>query len=201
MWRSLLLVALLTPALCRAADEVVLRDGTIVRGELIGFQGGNYLVRIGRFQKSIPEAQVVDVRNGGVSTPRPVVLPPAGAATPPAPTGNRDSGIRLPPGDPAAPAGEESEAVQQLLKQSQHPDPNQLQQLQNNPAIGKLVDRFRDRAYQQSLLDGLKEMVDKQNPGQGTAMLDQLQTLFNQLNTVGEAKAPGVPPPGVPVEP
>jgi hypothetical protein len=66
--------------------------------------------------------------------------------------------------------------------------------------IGKLVERFSDPAYQRSMLEGVRGMQEKLNPGQPNPMIDQLRVLFDQLNTV-RGTAPGGAqgrPPGSP---
>jgi hypothetical protein len=237
----LLLLALLVLAPISAhADQIVLKDGTVVKGELVDYQGGVYTVKVGKFLKNIPESRIADVRpESGAPATSPAVAPPASAslgaapgvplapyATPSATPAGRPAGapapsslfggtarpahISLPamPMMPAlggsAPSAQQvqealrgmgggdpqiSQAVQQIMSGGQI-DMGQLQQLQNNPAMQRLVERFRDPAYQRSLLEGIGELQEK--GGARNPMADQLRGLFDQLNAAGQdGGAPG----------
>ncbi|MBI4858718.1 MAG: hypothetical protein HY815_00340 [Candidatus Riflebacteria bacterium] len=200
------------------ADDIELKDGSTVRGELVGYDNGNYTVRIGRFTRSIPESQVADVRSGGASTAAPATAPapaPARAGQPPAgtvPAAGASTArpaavprIPLPGGAMPSPddlkgvlnslgvqpgaggadtTGQAAGIIQQIMGTGGSVDPGQIEALKNNPFMQKLVDRFKDPRYQESLLEGVREMQQKINPGQDSPMLDQLKGLFEQLNTL-----------------
>src|SRR5947209_1093894 len=65
-----------------AAETIVLKDGSTVTGELIGFDNGEDRVRIGKFTKTIPEANVQDVRDGGGNSTAGDTAPPPAATAP-----------------------------------------------------------------------------------------------------------------------
>lgn len=106
--RSALVTAILLCSWPAFGDEIILKDGTVVRGELVGFESGVYTVRIGRFDKKIPEASVSDVRSGpsgvsGTSTRATLVTSSTSARN----TAKRVSPARpvAGPGDASVPGG------------------------------------------------------------------------------------------------
>ena len=212
--KSMMLAALLLTSSVALAEQVVLTDGTVVRGELVDFQNGVYTVKVGKFIKAIPESRIADVRPDSATTSSaPVAAPaqpapgaavaPGGPGYAPAPGNPGVAGLPgLPPGL-SAPGGMSVNPaqVQDTLKQfgAGDPavasavqkmmgggtlDPSSLSELQNNPAMEKLVERFRDPNYQRQLIEGLSNMQDQQHPGQHNPMVDQLQGLFQQLNSM-----------------
>lgn len=218
----LLLAAVFLSAVPCFAEQIVMRDGTVVKGELVDFQNGIYTVKVGKFLKTIPEARIADVRPDSATGAAPAapaadlaqpgvqMLPPAGArpaaaqpiygggaaATPVPGVGAALQMLKGANGGAAVSQGSVNQslkalgasdpsiaaAVQQMMSGGA-PDMNSLQQLQNNPAMEKLVERFRDPQYQKQLIDGLRN-VQSQEGGQPNPMLDQLQGLFQQLNTL-----------------
>jgi hypothetical protein len=190
------------------ADEVVLRDGTVVTGDVVDYRSGHYAVQIGRFRKWIPESDVQDIR--GVQPPAAAAGAAAAAptapggvpATAPAPgagaavaglTGDAVSGMMRQLGiDPKSlteslRTGGPTATLQQLMRQA---DPAQLQELQRNPLMQQLVDRFKDPAYQKQLLESLTILSEKMNPGQPNPMLGQVRMLLDQLNQAGASGPP-----------
>lgn len=212
--KRLLLAAMCVWAGTCHAEQIVMQDGTVVRGELVDFQNGVYTVKVGKFLKTIPETRIADVRPDGavapaqaapLATPVPAAQPLPGAR--PAGTQPIPGGAALPSMDGAmqmlkgAAGGQQVDprAVNDTLKKLGTTDPGissavqqmisgggidmgAIQQLQNSPEMGKMIERFRDPNYQRSLIDGLREMQGQE--GQPNPMVDQLQGLFQQLNTL-----------------
>lgn len=226
---TLIVVAAALPS-ASVAQEVVLKNGTVLRGQLVGMEAGFYIVRIGRFEKRVPEADVADVRDPSVA--------PAAGGSPPSPSTTATQGLSKVRGGPhssshapavsrsgagsaprAAPAGpiHNSKSVQDLLgklgvgagaadpdsaragqslgnllDQPGSMDPGQLESMRDNPAMQKLVERFADPGYQQSLMDGLQEVggEDGGPNGQQKQMLDTLRQLFDQLNAAKGSPSP-----------
>lgn len=198
-----------------AGEIMVTKDGTEIRGELVGFDADAhaYLMRIGRFTKRVDEGTVVEIRDDGA---------PAAAARPdlPAPP--------VVPSLPAAPAAAPGGGIGDLMQQLQGAgggglqallslqgagggaplDPASLppealakaQQLQNNPMMGQLMQKFRDPAYQAQLLESLRTMRRAMNPGaaptEDDPQLQQIEGLFRQLRQAGGAQEAPVSPDG-----
>lgn len=225
--KRLAIAVLCTSVLCMSArachaEQIVLHDGTVVKGELVDFSNGQYTVKVGKFLKTIPESRIADVRpDGGAAAPAaplatPLAPPVARPAAPIAPGARPPmaqplygSGAGLPSMDAAlqmlkgASGGQPpaAGAVNDTLKKLGANDPGiasavqqmmggggidmgSIQQLENNPAMQKMIERFRDPAYQHQLIEGLREMQGPEQGGRANPMVDQLQGLFQQLNTL-----------------
>lgn len=83
---QILVLAMLSlgPAGLRA-ERVVLKDGSVLQGQLLSFSAGSYELQIGKFIKKIPEASIQTVEGDDEASLRPAVAAPAAPAVPVAP--------------------------------------------------------------------------------------------------------------------
>lgn len=108
------------------AETVVLRDGSTITGELVGFENGEYRIKIGRFVKVIPEGDIQDVRDGAGGSTADSAADDAGDSSdaapvaassedpPPRPTSRTPAR----PVQPAAGGGDKVGDLQSILKQA-----------------------------------------------------------------------------------
>ena len=192
-------VLLMLPAVA-LADQIILKDGTEISGQLVAFEHGSYTVKIGRFTKTIPDEQVQDVRMDGARTARATPSVAASPAAAPPPAAHHAKPAPAGEGGPTAVASGQqvqsvldglgvggdskgtSDLISQILGNGGNASPGDLTALQNNPMMDKVVSKFHDKAYQKSLMESLAQ----NNPG----VSDQLKSLFDQLNSLGGPQAP-----------
>ncbi len=211
-WAVIALLLMSTRTCLQAAEVIIKNDGTKVIGELIGYDEASqsYLVQIGSFTKKVPEGEIQEIRDLGEGQPLPISNVPAKSNKAP------DIQSLL---SQVTNMKQDSPELQQLLQLQQasgsgNPlDPAtlppgmaaQLQGLQNGPGMGALFERFKDPAFQRTLLENLKKMRsalgDSATEG-SDQQLQMIEGLFKKLNTAGggqptvnqgESGTPGLP--------
>lgn len=99
-----ILSLLILPGAVRA-DKIILKNGEIIKGKILGEEGEKYVIKVGSGKMKIPKAQVAEVRYEKASAepaPPPEEPEPPPEVTPPAEGGTKPSTSAIPPTPPTA---------------------------------------------------------------------------------------------------
>lgn len=76
-----LLVGLGIPGPCPASERVIKKDGSVITGEVVGFRGGNYSVRVGDAVVEVPASEVRTIEPASTLPATPAPSPTTEALT------------------------------------------------------------------------------------------------------------------------
>jgi len=197
------LVLSMTMAVPVRAERVFLDDGTVIDGELVGYEGGNYKIKMGRFVKIIPDSRITDIKASESGSD---VRPAASAGSNPQPVPrsrtfegmgagsagagqNPDDVLRSALGDAGISdpdAISKSDAVQQtmnmLLGGRSSVSESDMEEINQSPQVQKLMKTYTDPNYQRSLIEAAEAMQQELAPGEENPHIETLKSLFDQLN-------------------
>jgi len=196
---------LVLPCSTPAAEIIVKHDGTEIRGEIVGFQQGVYLIQIGGYTKRISEKDVKEIRDlGAPSVPAQAPVPVTAPAAPAMPAFPALGGNPLEMLSSLSQMQSNNPALAKLMELQQQRGPDnpltpeevppelrgQLEQMQANPGMMQMMSNFKDPAFQQRLLENLKKMRQSLNPSANPnddPNMKALEGLFQRLNTAGQS--------------
>ncbi len=194
--RILICVLLVILVSTAQADEIITRtNGTEIRGEIVGFENGVYFVQIGKFTKKIKESDVKDIRDSELSVSVPVSQPVNNHSA--AVTGPHNLLKQIQNTQKSNPGLNKLLKMQEQKGTSDPLNPEnispammgQIQQMQGNPMMMQMMNRFKDPGFQKKFMDNILKMRKALNPGSDPSNDPQLQTLqglFQKLNTMKE---------------